>query len=79
MKHEFSIYVKNISKMCDEMLDKLYEAGCSDATVSLSKGELTLDFAREANSRDDAIDSAIYDVRNANIGAINIKLSESIL
>lgn len=69
MKHDFTIYVKNIHELSDEMIDKLYEAGCSDATISLSKGELHLTFTREANSRDDAIDSAIYDIKNANIGA----------
>ncbi len=41
-------------------LDALYEAGCGDATV----GHDTLEFARKAPTRDEALCSAMRDVES---------------
>jgi|CryGeyDrversion2_2_1046609.scaffolds.fasta_scaffold11194_4 hypothetical protein len=49
--------------------NKLYEAGCSDALFGVSNGIYTLDFTREATSLDEAILSAIADVKSASIGS----------
>lgn len=50
----------------DEILEKIGAAGCTDALVGLDcLGNLGLDFIREANSTEDAILSAIADVKSA--------------
>lgn len=49
----------------DDFFDCFYDAGCDDATVSLQKGRITVDFAREADSIDEAIATAIECVRRA--------------
>jgi hypothetical protein len=51
-------------------LDALFEAGCDDATIGVgSPGSIALDFAREAASAEEAVRSAIADVRTAIPGA----------
>jgi len=48
------------------LLDALFEAGCDDALSGIGKsGRLALEFAREADSATDALESAIADVRKA--------------
>ena len=52
-------------------LDALYAAGCDDAFVGLGRpGTISLDFTREANSAEVAVNSAIDNVRNAIPGAV---------
>ena len=48
-------------RFCD-LVDALYEAGCSDATISSSNGSLILSFDREALTLEQAIDSAKADI-----------------
>lgn len=58
----------------EEYLDALYEAGCDDATIGVGlPGYLGLDFCREANSAEQAVLSAIHDVKRA---IPNSKLTE---
>ena len=50
----------------DELVERLYEAGCDDALVGLGvPGQLGLEFIREASSAEEAILSALADVRRA--------------
>lgn len=58
----------------EQFLDALYEAGCDDAAVGVGQaGMIGLDFARAANGAEDAIRSAIGDVRAAIPGAVLIQ------
>lgn len=55
-------------------LDALYEAGCDDASVGLGRpGMIGLDFTRAASSAEDALHSAIRDVRKAIPGAMLVQ------
>lgn len=50
----------------DEVVEKLGEAGCTDASVGIGvAGRLALEFIREADSARDAIRSALQDVKSA--------------
>src|SRR3990167_3343335 len=50
----------------DALVERLYEAGCDDALVGLGvPGQLGLEFIREASSAEEAILSALADVRRA--------------
>lgn len=62
---DFSIIASGIDPRADDFEDKFFEAGCDDATIVLQKGVIVLDFAREANTFDEAVRSAIADVRTA--------------
>jgi predicted DNA-binding transcriptional regulator AlpA len=53
-----------------QYLDALYEAGCDDAAIGVGQaGMIGLDFTREAASAEDAVRSAIENVRQAIPGA----------
>ncbi|MDK2047667.1 helix-turn-helix transcriptional regulator [Aliarcobacter butzleri] len=50
----------------NEYLDKLFENGCDDATISTGQlGMLCLSFTREATNASEAVESAINDVKQA--------------
>lgn len=63
--HEFSIIASGLTPDADDFEDRLYEAGCDDATPTFSRGVIVLDFAREANTLEEAITSAMQDVERA--------------
>jgi len=54
----------------EQYLDALYESGCDDAAVGIGQfGMIGLDFTRAARCADDAIRSAVENVRTAIPGA----------
>jgi hypothetical protein len=63
--HEFSIIASGLDPEAEDFLDRFYDAGCDDATVAFQKGQIIVDFGREADSLEDAIASAISDVKKA--------------
>ncbi|WP_419838943.1 hypothetical protein [Candidatus Poriferisodalis sp.] len=55
-------------------LDALYEAGCGDATI----GSDTLEFARSAPTRDEALCSAMRDVESVpNVSVLRVEFGDS--
>jgi hypothetical protein len=62
---EFTVIAGGLDPHADGFEDRFFEAGCDDATVSLQKGAIILDFTRDAVSFDDAVNSAIKDVEKA--------------
>ena len=68
-EYDFALIVGGVSELTSAVEDALFQAGCDDATVSMQHGRLYIEFSRSALSLEDAIISAINDVRNANIGA----------
>lgn len=50
----------------DALVERLGEAGCDDALVGIGQpGRLALEFTREAGDADEAVRSALADVRRA--------------
>ncbi|MDE0160199.1 MAG: hypothetical protein OXL98_00545 [Acidimicrobiaceae bacterium] len=56
--HHLVLVTEGRDLLDDEVLEALYEAGCTDASI----GHRTVEFDREAPTRWDAIQSAIRDV-----------------
>lgn len=55
-------------------VDALFEAGCDDATVGVGcRGMIGLDFTREADSAEKALQSAVRAVQRAIPGAILVQ------
>src|SRR3954463_13687714 len=63
--HEFSIIASGLDPRADDFESRFYNAGCDDALVAFQKGRIIIDFAREAESVQQAISSAVEDVRHA--------------
>lgn len=68
-EHEFTLILRGITPGTEGIEEKLFEAGCDDATLAFRMGRPVLTFCRSAPSLKEAILSAIADVRKANIGA----------
>jgi hypothetical protein len=62
---EFSIIASGLDPEAEDFADRFFNAGCDDATLSFQKGHIILDFAREADSIDAAIVSAVECVATA--------------
>lgn len=62
---EFSVIASGLDPEADDFADRFFNAGCDDATVSFQKGHIIVDFAREADSIEEAITSAITCVKSA--------------
>ena len=68
MEHTFTLKFKLASADAnpDALLGRLAESGCTDALVGLGvPGSMSLDFAREGETEDLAILSALQDTRRA--------------
>lgn len=66
---EFVLVISGISAITAELETALFNAGCDDATISMQRGKVYLDFNRTAPSLGEAILSAIQTVHDANVGA----------
>lgn len=65
MTHDFTLTLVGDHDLADEMVDRLYEAGCDDGTIGRRSGVVHILFSREAETLGKAIRSAIADVENA--------------
>lgn len=73
---EFTLILSGISDFDDDLVDQLVEAGCDDATVAQRYGRVYMTFARQANSHQEAILSAIRDIHRAKIGATVMRIED---
>ncbi|MHB8272949.1 hypothetical protein [Bradyrhizobium sp.] len=56
---EFSIIASGLDPKAEDFADRFFDAGCDDATLSFREGHIILDFARDAETIDAAIVSAV--------------------
>jgi hypothetical protein len=71
---EFTLILPSVGELTDQLTDALYESGCDDALVGCQNGMLFLDFRRDADSMESAVQSAIADVQSAGIATTNIRV-----
>ncbi|CAH1662831.1 MULTISPECIES: hypothetical protein [Hyphomicrobiales] len=71
--HEFTIIASGLDPEAADFEDRFYEAGCGDATISIQKGAIVLDFSREAKTFISAVITAIRDVMKAGARAERIE------
>ncbi|MGH8604967.1 MAG: hypothetical protein ACREXR_19925 [Gammaproteobacteria bacterium] len=64
-KYEFRLILSGPLELTEEIADELFEAGCNDGTPGTCEGVFFIDFHREAGSLEEAIRSAIADVKSA--------------
>ena len=61
--HQFTIVVGGVDLQSDAGANALFGAGCDDATAGQVDGVQYVDFDREAASLDEAIQSALAELR----------------
>lgn len=65
MEFEFTIIATGLDPQAEDFEGRFFDAGCDDAIVSFQKGHILVDFAREAASLEEAIVSAVENVKEA--------------
>jgi hypothetical protein len=71
--HEFTIIATGLDPMAEGFEDRFFEAGCDDATISVQKGTIILEFDREGRSFFSAVESAIRDVTRAGATVVHVE------
>lgn len=66
---DFALVLDGIADLTDEVMNRLFDAGCGDATFSLRYGLVYAEFSREAESYQQAILTAIEEIRAARVNA----------
>ena len=64
-KYEFSLILKGSPELTEKIADDLFDAGCDDGTPGTCDGVFSIDFHREAESLEAAINAAIKNVKAA--------------
>lgn len=72
-KFEFTLVISGLDPDDETFEDRLFEAGCKDALVSVVKGSVLLDFTREAKNFAHAVGSAIDDVQKTGARVVRIE------
>jgi hypothetical protein len=74
---EFTLILRDVAEMTDALANSLYDAGCDDATVGSSSGVARASFSREAPSLQNAIQSAVRDVRHAGCEIARVEIERA--
>ena len=74
--HEFRLILAGVEELTPDLADALYQA-FDDGTAGSCAGEVTIDFHREAASFQQAVQSAIEDVRKAGLQLARVESAES--
>ncbi|MEX0612256.1 MAG: hypothetical protein WD738_14320 [Pirellulales bacterium] len=64
-KYEFTLILKGSPGLTEEIADRLFEAGCDDGSPGTCDGVFSIDFHRTATTLEEAINSAIANVKSA--------------
>lgn len=78
-KYHFSLVVSDPVELTESVADALYSAGCDDATPGMCEGVLTLDFHRDATSLEEAIRTAIENVRRAGLRTTRVEIDATVV
>lgn len=70
----FTLFLKDLDRFSEELSNRLYEAGCDDATLSSSGGRSEIGFDREADTLQQAIRTAIENVRSVGLDVDHVEI-----
>jgi hypothetical protein len=73
-KYDFTLMLGEPLELTDDIADALFAAGCDDGTPGTCNGVFSIDFHREAASLEEAIRSAIEDVRTAGYEVARVEI-----
>ncbi len=78
-KYDFTLILSGSLELTDDVADALFQAGCRDGTPGTSEGVFSIDFHREADSLEEAIQSAIANIKSAGYGAKRVEIEAEAL
>jgi hypothetical protein len=71
-EYDFALVLDGLSELDDGVMNKLFEAGCGDATFSVRYGLVVAEFSREAENYPEAVLAAIRDIRAAGADVLRV-------
>jgi len=74
-KYEFTLILKGPLELTEDIADELFEAGCDDGTPGTREGVFSIDFHRQAESLEEAMRSAIGDVKAAGYQVARVEIA----
>ena len=72
----FALHLRGVEEFTNALVDALYEAGCDDGTLSASNRRAKIGFDREAATLQEAIRSAIGNVRSAGLDVDHVEIEQ---
>ena len=73
-KYDFTLILTESLELTDDLADALFAAGCDDGTPGTCHGVFSIDFHREAVSLEEAIRSAIADIKTAGYEVTRVEI-----
>lgn len=73
-KYDFTLILTESLELTNDLADALFAAGCDDGTPGTCNGVFSIDFHREAKSLEEAMRSAIKDVRAAGYEVARVEI-----
>ena len=73
-KYDFTLIFAKPLELTEDLADALFAAGCDDGTPGTCDGVCSIDFHREATTLEEAIRSAIEDVRAAGYEVARVEI-----
>ncbi len=71
--HTFTLIVDGPDLQAGELADHVFEAGCDDALIGWADGVQLADFDREADTLEDAVQSAVAELESiAGVAAVRV-------
>jgi hypothetical protein len=77
--YEFTLILKGSHELTEEIADQLFEAGCGDGSPGTCDGEFSIDFHRTAKTLEEAINSAIVNVKSAGFEVDRVEIEAGAL
>lgn len=71
---QFDVIIDITELPDDDTMDRIYEAGCSDAMIALQNGIVSISFAREADDLAAAVESGIADVSKTGLPMLRVEI-----
>ena len=70
----FTLFLRDVEEMTVELSDRLFESGCDDGSPSSSGGVSKIGFDRDSATLQEAIRSAVSDVRRAGVDVDHVEI-----
>lgn len=76
---EFQVILSGLTRMTEEVADRLYQAGCDDGAAFSTGGVAAVGFSREADTLEQAIRSALADVNKAGFTVARVEPADELI
>ena len=78
-KYDFTLILSGSLELTEDIAEGLFDAGCDDGTPGTSEGVFSIDFHRQADSLEEAIQSAIASAKSAGYQVARVEIEAEAL